>query len=306
MITIYKKTLKDDVLREIDKPARGSWISLVNPTKDEINKISADLNIDKKNLLDALDEYELPRLEKHDNAIYVLIKTPIEEKNSIFTIPICIVITNDYIITVTKTMNPVIERMLANNPGVYTTQRINFMIQMFLLVSDMYDVYLKRISKELKRKKAKIRDLSDIDIVNIVKQEEILNDFISSFLPSVIVFEKILGGKVVPLYRQDRDIIEDVLINSRQTLDICRSNIKIATNIREAYSTVLSNNLNKIIKILTFFTIVLAIPTTISSLFGMNVMLPMQDNPNTFLYIVVSVLIVSAILIIIFAKKKWI
>ena len=306
MISVFKKTIHDKELRQVDEPKQGSWISLVDPTEEEINKIVNDLDLDRKNLTDALDEYELPRIEKEEDVMYVLIKTPLEENDAIYTIPIGIVITKDYVITITKKMNSVIESVLSKNKNIYTTQKINFMIHLFLLVSNKYDHYLKKISKEIKRRKTKMADLSNDDIINIIKQEDVLNDFISSFLPTVNIFEKLLGGKYIPLYQNDKDIIEDVLINSRQTLDICKSNITTATNIREAYSTVLSNNLNKTIKLLTVFTIILAIPTTIASLFGMNVLLPMKDNPRMFVYILSTVFGITALLIYIFFRKKWI
>ncbi|MBU4300253.1 MAG: magnesium transporter CorA family protein [Nanoarchaeota archaeon] len=306
MISVFKKTIRDKELQQIDEPKVGSWISLVDPTEEEINKIVDELELDRKNLTDALDEYELPRIEKEEGVMYVLIKTPIEEQDAIYTIPIGIVVTKDYIITITKKTNSVIESVLSKNKNICTTQKINFMIHLFLLVSDKYDQYLKKISKDIKRRKTKMADLSNEDIINIIKQEEVLNDFISSFLPTVNIFEKLLGGKYIPLYQNDKDIIEDVLINSRQTLDLCRSNIKTATNIREAYSTVLSNNLNKTIKLLTVFTIILAIPTTIASLFGMNVLLPMKDNPHMFLYILSFVFGITLLLVYIFFRKKWI
>ncbi len=306
MLSILKKTVKDESLRKIKDVSPGSWICLIEPTKSEIETVVSNLNLDRKNIIDALDEYEPTRIEKDENAIYVLIRIPVEDMKAVYTIPIGIILTSDYIITVTRKMNYAIDTILSRNKDIYTTQRINFMIHLFLLTSEAYELYLKRISKEIKRKKARIRDLSNNDIINIIKQEEILNDFISSFLPTVNVFEKVLSGKFIPLYRQDKDIIEDVLINSKQTLELCRSNIKTATNIREAYSTVLSNNLNKIIKLLTVFTIVLAIPTTIASLFGMNVVLPMQDNKSMFWYILLSVTLLTIILIVIFYKKRWI
>ncbi len=305
MLSIYKKTIKDTEFRKLDSLEIGSWVSVVDPTKKEIKYLTENLGLDEKNVLDALDEYEVPRIEKDKDAAYVLIKVPVESKGIISTIPIAIFMTDRHILTITKQDNKVLQSIMEKNAKLYTTQKINLLIQIFLLASDVYENYLKQISKEIYIRKTKITELSNKDIVNLIKYEELLNQFISSFLPMANIFEKILDGKYLPLYKQDKDLIEDLLVNSRQTLDLCRTNMKTVVNIREAYSTVLSNNLNKIIRFLTVFTILLAVPTTISSLYGMNVTLPMQNNPLAFVYIFAMIFVLTVLLVLFFLKKKW-
>ena len=305
MLTIFKKTIKDAELRKLDSLEIGSWVSVVDPTKKEIKYLTETLDLDEKNVLDSLDEYEVPRIEKDKNTAYVLIKVPVENKGIISTIPIAIFMTDRHILTITKQDNKVLQSIMEKNAKLYTTQKINLLIHIFLLASDVYENYLKQISKEIYIRKTKITELSNKDIVNLIKYEELLNQFISSFLPMANIFEKILDGKYLPLYKQDKDLIEDLLVNSRQTLDLCRTNMKTVVNIREAYSTVLSNNLNKIIRFLTVFTILLAVPTTISSLYGMNVALPMQSDPLTFIYIFITIFVVTVLLVLVFLKKKW-
>ncbi len=305
MLTIFKKTIKDAELRKIDSLEVGSWVSVVDPTKKEIKYLTETLGLDKKNVLDSLDEYEVPRIEKDKNTAYVLIKVPVEVKGIISTIPIAIFMTDKHILTITKQDNKVLQSILEKNANLYTTQKINLMIHIFLLANDLYENYLKQISKEIYIRKAKITELSNKDIVNLIKYEDLLNMFISSFLPMANIFEKILDGKYLPLYKQDKDLIEDLLVNSRQTLDLCRTNMKTVVNIRDGYSTVMSNNLNKIIKFLTVFTILLAVPTTLSSLYGMNVALPLQSNPLTFSYIFITIFAFTLLLVLFFLKKKW-
>ncbi len=305
MLTIFKKTIKDAELRKLDSLEVGSWVSVVDPTKKEIKYLTETLGLDKKNVLDALDEYEVPRIEKDKNAAYVLIKVPVESKGIISTIPIAIFMTDRHILTITKQDNKVLQSIMEKNAKLYTTQKINLLIHIFLLASDVYENYLKQISKEIYIRKTKITELSNKDIVNLIKYEEVLNQFTSSFLPMANIFEKILDGKYLPLYKQDKDLIEDLLVNSRQTLDLCRTNMKTVVNIRDGYSTVMSNNLNKIIKFLTVFTILLAVPTTLSSLYGMNVALPLQSNPLTFSYIFITIFAFTLLLVLFFLKKKW-
>ena len=306
MLEILKKTVKDSDFKKLDSLEVGSWIAAVDPTPEELAYLTDTLGLDKKNITDALDEYELPRIEKDENAIYVLIKVPVENKETVATIPIGIVLTDRYILTIIKKENRVINNIREKKQKIFTTQKINLMTHLFLFASDAYEHDLKNISKEISLRKAKITDLSNKDIVNLIKSEEVLNEFISSFHPMVNIFEKLLGGKYIPLYQQDKDLIEDLLVNSRQTLDLSQSNVKTVINIREAYSTVLSNNLNKIIKVLTFFTIFLAIPTTIASIYGMNIPLPMQDHPQVFNYVATGALLIMSLLFFVFLKKRWI
>ena len=113
------------------------------------------------------------------------------------------------------------------------------------------------------------------------------------------------SGKILELFEEDKDLIEDLLLNNNQLIGISKSNLKNIVNIREAYSTIMGNNLNKIIKFLTALTVVLNIPVLISGFYGMNVALPLAQSGFAFWYLVFSSVIISIILIIVFIKMDW-
>ncbi|MCK4967932.1 MAG: magnesium transporter CorA family protein, partial [Candidatus Aenigmarchaeota archaeon] len=154
-------------------------------------------------------------------------------------------------------------------------------------------------------KKVNLSKLTNKDIINFVGLEKILNKFITSLIPTISIFEKILSGKYVKIYKDDQELTEDLIIDSQQCLNMCRGSIKNVTNIRQAYSTILTNDLNRVMKFLTSLTIIIGVPTIIASLYGMNVKLPLQGNVFAFVYICLFTLIACLVLAFIFYFKKW-
>jgi len=305
MISIYRRTTKDKEVTRVKKAFPGCWVKVTDPTKEELEKLSNGFKLDHKFLIDSLDSSELPRIEIEEGVVYVLIQIPYQNGGSLSTIPLSIIIHREVIITVCKKETDVLHDFINKKMRFYTTQKSNLLIQIFLKVSNLYDKHIKEISKHIKSKKVNLRKLTNNDIVSLVETEEILNEFNTSILPTSNIFQKIMAGKVVPLYRDDKNLIEDLLINMKQTTDVCRTNARSITIIREAYSAVMSNDLNKVIKFLTAFTIILTIPTIIASIYGMNIGLPLDKSPIAFVYVMGIMLLIAVLLILFFLKKKW-
>jgi len=305
MIKIFKKTIKDSSFSEVNKAGVGSWINIVNPSKEELENASTEYKMPLDLLEDAIDKDELPRIERENGSIFVYIRIPVEVNNEISTTPLTIAITPEYIITICPYKNEIISRFLDGQVNVYTTQKANFLINIFLQTIILYNRYIKTISKKVRSQKVNLRELKNYDIINLVENEEQLNNFASSLSPNINVFEKILSNKYIKLYERDQDLIEDLLVDAKQVLDLSQTNIRTITNVREAYSTILSNNINKILKFLASITIILTIPTMIASIYGMNVPLPYSDNPFAFTYIITFLFIIGFITTIIFYWRRW-
>jgi magnesium transporter len=306
MMDIYRRTLKNEQLTKITEPEKGSWISIVNPTQEELEKIAAMFILDAKTLNDTLDDNEFPRIETEENKTYVLIRVPTEENGAITTRPLLIILTDTNVITVSKMEHRLIDEVVNGRSDTYTTQKVKFLIQLFMRTSELYELYLNKISKDIRSKKYKLKELSDDDIMRLVEYEEVLNDFNSSFVPTVRLFNRLLDGKHLPLFRNDRELIQDLVINSQQTLDQAAANLRTIANVREAYSTVVSNSLNQRIKFLTVMTIALTFPTIIGSLYGMNVQLPLQQHPHAFTIILIAVTVTLTVFLIGARMRKWI
>ena len=143
------------------------------------------------------------------------------------------------------------------------------------------------------------------DIVHLVQHEEVLNGFISSFVPLMNVLEKVLTGKFLTIFEQDKDLIDDLLIDSEQTLQLGKTSIKSITNIREAYSAILANNLNKVMKFLTAITIIFMVPNIIAGFYGMNVHLPLAGNAFAFYHILGGSILLVILITVLFYRKRW-
>lgn len=308
MIKIYRKKLNDLRLKKVSKIEKGSWVLAIGPSEEEMKSLSKSLNLDFTILEDGLDENEISRIEK-DKAgnFYMIMRFPIEDNNNeIITMPILVVITQDNIITLCKAKNKITDNFLTRSSDFCTTHKTNFLLKIILEIFGSYDLYLSRILKDIKSKKIKIGNLENKDILFLVQEEETLNNFVSSLFPAINILEKILSGRYITIYEKDKDIMEDLVMDSNQTMELSKAGSRSIKNIREAYSAILTNELNKIMKILTFVTIFLTIPTIVSSIFGMNVVLPLEGNPLAFLFVIVIIILLSALFFVMIKGKRWI
>jgi magnesium transporter len=305
MIKIFRRTIKDKGLKELESIEIGSWIHVHKPTTDEIKRISEVAKIDRDNLWDSLDENEVPRIEKENGSIIVYTRVPLSKNDEINTTPLTIIITPSHFITITVKENKVIDTFINNEAQFFTTQKAKFLLEIFSVTVKRFNKHINAINKRIVSKKGKLKYLRNDDIVNLVETEEDLNDFISSLAPDINVFERVLSGKYVKLFETDQDLIEDLLIDARQVLDLCKTNVKRINNIREAYSTILSNNLNKTMKFLASITVIFTIPTIVGSVYGMNVALPFANNPQIFFFLMGFTVLMSMGVLALFFWKRW-
>jgi magnesium transporter len=161
-----------------------------------------------------------------------------------------------------------------------TTQRAKLVLQILNLISDHYDTFIAGTSKQIKRIRAHLRRhaIGNQDFIEFVTIEDELNEFISALVPTNATLRRLMLGRYMPLFEEDQDIVEDLLLNNEQSMEACNSNMKSIANIREAYSSISANNLNRTIKILTIATVMIAIPNLFFSMYGMNLDLPFQHH----------------------------
>jgi len=304
MISIYRRTIKDRYLRRMKKVCLGCWLKIIDPTKKEIRFLER-LGIAFSQIEDGLDPDELPRIEKEGENVYLILNTPYEKKGKVLTMPLLVVVMPDIFITFSKEPLDCVESLIEENGGIYTTQKTKNLLHICLKITETYERQIRKINKNIYAKRVNLSRLTNQDIVALVELEEVLNKFITSLVSLIGVFEKILSGKYVEIFAEDQQLTEDLIIDSRQSLDMTKTSIKNIVNIREAYSTVLTNELNKTIKFLTSLTIIIGVPTLIASLYGMNVVLPFQGNALAFVYISFFIVFISLVLLLVFYFKKW-
>ena len=311
MLKVYKTSTVEKKTKKIKKITSDSWISLVSPTTDEIDKVVEKTKVDKDLILKMLDIEELPRVEQSGNATLVVIDTPYLEEGEIShiysTYPLGIIISNNnYVITVSPKKINILDDFIKNKVKEFrTAKKIRFLIQILLKTSNYYQRALKEVNKDIEKKEIVLKKSTENeDLLDLLEIEKTLVYFITSLKANDLVLDKISKGSIFPLYEGDMDLLEDAIIENKQAIEMSGIYRDILSSITDTYATVVSNNLNNVMKFLAGATIVLSIPTMISSFMGMNVPL---GNFATMTEAFLILSIISAILSIIIAfilKKK--
>ena len=304
MLKIYNTNMETNKLEEIKEFRKGSWINLVNPSENEIKRVCESINIQEDFIRDALDYEEKARIdeEEDDNTILFVIDVPVIEKsedNDIYsTMPLgMIVVRDDFFITVSLRKNKVIEdfekRKIKN---FQTYKKTRFIFQIFYLNSSYFLNYLKQINKETEIAEYILKNsMKNKELLKLLSLEKGLVYFATSLKSNEIVMEKTMRGKIIKLYDDDEDILEDAIIENRQAIEMAQIYTNILNGTMDAYASIISNNLNGVMKFLTSITIVLAIPTMISSFWGMNVKLPFENSPIGFIIMVLIAVILTLV-----------
>lgn len=311
MIRIYKNEIDDDVVRRIDKIEDNCWINLVKPTSDEINKVVDALGIDEDLITKVLDEEELPRIEKTDNATLIVVDGPfmddINVKSKYTTYPLGIIICRDlHIVTVSlKEFSVLKEFEQGKVKTFYTYKKSRFLIQLLLKTALYYLKALNYINNDInKREKVLYHSTSNKQLVELLDIEKTLVYFITSLKANDRVLDKLSRGNVIQLYDEDVELLEDTMIENKQGIEMCTIYKEILSSITDTYATIVSNNLNLVMKFLAGITIVLSIPTMISSFLGMNVPLGALENNQYAFTLVCVVSFLLAIIVAWMLKKK--
>ena len=312
MLKIYNTDLETNKIEEIQEFKKGSWINLVNPSEEEIKDVCESINIQDDFIRDALDNEEKARIdrEENDDTILFVIDVPIIEKgeeNDIYTtMPLgMIIVRDDFFITVSLKKNKVIEDFEKRKVKYFQTyKKSRFILQILYLNSSYYLTFLKQINKETEIAEYILKNsMKNKELLKLLSIEKGLVYFTTSLKSNEIVMEKTMKGKIIKLYEEDEDILEDAITENRQAIEMAKIYSDILNGTMDAYASIISNNLNGVMKFLTSITIVLAVPTMMSSFWGMNVELPFQHNPFGFV-IMLIVAIILTLIVTWWLKKK--
>jgi magnesium transporter len=304
MIEIYHKTIRDSELNLIDQFTPGSWIFVEKPDEEELHRLTA-FGLDIGLLKDGIDPFEVPRMEVDGDAIYVYTRVPHQEGEIFTTTPVLVVLGADLFMIVSAAPLPIIRRMIEKGNDLQSTQKITMLIRVFSEIVSSYNGVLTDIRKRVRGVSSSLEDISNREIAQLVSFENVMNDFLSALMPTGSIISNLLSGKLFDLREEDHELVEDLFLGIGQLIELSKSTLKTVVNIREAYSTIMTNNLNRVIKILTALTIVLTIPMMISGFFGMNVAIPFAESPYGFWIIFAISIAISASLIYFLNKNKW-
>lgn len=310
MIQIFK-TL-DDVLQQVTAIEAGCWVNMVDPTATELAQISERYSIDIEHLRASLDEEERSRIEVEDNYTLILVDIPvIEERNEkdwYVTIPLGILVTEDLIFTVCLQDSPIIKSFVDGRvKGFSTAKKTRFILQILYKNASMFLHYLRIIDKKSEVIENKLHgSTKNRELIELLELEKSLVYFTTSLRSNEVVLEKLLKVESIKQYPEDTELLEDVIIENKQAIEMANIYSGILSGTMDAFASVISNNLNIVMKFLATITIVMSIPTMIASFYGMNVNsngMPGANSPYGFACVIVFSIIVSLVVAFIFAKK---
>ena len=306
MLKIYNTDIEINVTAEQKEITKGCWINMVSPSENEIKQVCEQANISDGFIRYALDYEEKARIDiEDDGTILFILDVPVLEKeqdSEIYTtMPVgLIVVRDDYFITVSLKKNKIISNLERSiNKKVITYKKSRFIFQFFYENASVFLRLLKQINKETEVAESILKKtLKNRELLKLLNSEKSLVYFTTSLKSNEVVMEKTLRGKIIKLYDEDEDILEDAIIENKQAIEMSKIYSDILNGSMDAYASIISNNLNGVMKMLTSITIILAIPTLIASLWGMNVPVPMQNSSIGFVVLVVSTIIITAITVI--------
>ena len=313
MIEIFKT--EDDKLRKIDSVEKGCWINVINPTEEEKKFLIEDIKINQDFLKQALDEEESPHIDYDDdtNQRLIMVDYPMffqetsEEYTSkqYQTIPLGILIFDDYIITIsTYECLDLVDIKSGLVKGINTNMKTRFFLILMLRISSRFLLYLRQIDKISNITEAKLyKSMENSELIQLLGLSKSLVYFSTSLKTDEIIMNKVLKGKVIKLYEDDQDIVDDVLIELNQAIEMCNIYTNILSSTMDTFASIISNNLNIVMKVLTIITIVMSIPNIVFGFYGMNIDEGIPGGAYWFIPLIIT-LIICIVLIIFFKKKK--
>jgi len=308
MIRVYK-TNNDNVER-IDQIVPNCWIDMVSPTEAEINQVVRETKIDRDLITKMLDENELPRIESSGDATLVVIDAPVvseDDEDEYQTHPLGVILSErNYVVTVASRRVTVLHDFRHEHVKNFrTAKKSRFLIQIITKTSAEYLKILNRVYKEIEAKEDKLeKSTSNEDLIDLLATEKTLVYFATSLKENDLVLERLTTGSAVRLYEGDADLLEDALIENRQAIDMAKIYQNILSSITGTYATVVSNNLNDVMKFLAGITVVLSVPTMISSFMGMNVPFgTFDDGAFSWLVLLIGSVLASAV-VFLWMKRK--
>lgn len=306
MINFYKTT--DGKFSEISAPVEGCWVKVINPNEEEIRMLTEQMGVDVGFIKSSVDEEETSRVDSEENQALIIIDTPLVQKDKdaviYSTIPLGIIAVEKYLITIslkdTTVLTDFTDGFVKN---VDTARRTQFILHILFRTAVRFLQYLKQIDKIASYIERQLHlSMKNKELIQLLDLQKSLVYFSTSLKANEKTLEKIQRGRVVKLYDEDQDLLDDAIIELKQAIEMSDIYSNILTGTSDAFASIISNNLNIVMKTLTILTIIMSIPTMIFSFYGMNVdHLPFAGS---FIFPLLLTIVVSVLAVILLFRKK--
>ncbi len=308
MLRFYKTDPESKKLVQLEQAEVDCWIDLIAPTDEEIAKVTEITHVDADLLTKMRDDDELPRVETSKGATLIVIDVPaVDDDSDYVTYPIGIIVTdNNYVITISPRKTQILRDFRKDQVRDFrTAKKTRFIIQIMTAAAAKYLRVLDNIYHKIEvRENTLQKATKNEDLVDLLMTEKTLVYFTTSLKENDLVLERINKGVVLPLYEGDLDMLEDAIIENSQAIDMAGIYREIIQSMTETYATIVSNNQNNIMKFLAGVTIVLSVPTMISSFLGMNVQFGAIGTDPAAAWIILGASFAVSIITAIILKKK--
>ncbi len=306
MITHYFRTLKDSELKQVEAVRSGVWTHVVEPTEAELAQVVKDFVLDEAIVEDIQDFFEVPRMERSHGASYFFTRYPFgQSKEDIETAPLLIVMGESFVLTIAQREVPGFKPFIDGREEIFTTQKTKLFITIMATVTKAYERQLVRTRRAVQKDRTQLRSIGPKEIARLVQYEHELNDLLAAVVPTNAWLQQVTKSNSMQLFNEDVELMEDLMIANAQLIESSRSVLRTIQNVRSATEAILTSNLNVTIKTLTVITILLTIPTLVSSLFGMNVVVPLGEHMHAFWLIITLILASVSMLVWYFKRINW-
>ncbi len=310
MITIFKNS--EHGLVKLAEPVAGCWLNVVNPSPEEIAHLQS-LGVPQDFITYPLDLDERARLEREDSESLIVLRIPVFQGNEsdvpYGTIPLGIILTNNYILTVCKVENEIIKEFSNGNGRMHnlsTGKRFRFVLRILLSTANKYLADLREITRAVDILEDELQlSTRNKEVLGLLKYQKSLTYFTTALKSNELMMERLQRSGLLKTYPEDEDLLEDVLTENQQAIEMTTITSNILSSMMDAFASIISNNLNSVMKLLASITIVLALPSMVASFFGMNVHLPLETHPMAFMFIIVLSTLISIGTVFLFWRRDW-
>lgn len=304
MITYLRSTIQSPRVKKQTRLQPGCWIKADKPSEANLEWLNG-LKLDDETLADALDPYEVPRLERDEVWTYYIARLPdTNDELGGFTTPIMFAISDRYLVTICRDQLDSLWNPFMDKNRIPTTQRGKLFLAMIGAIVEQYERQLAVINRRMRAVMLDVSNIHADDVAIFTENERKVNDYLDALIPMNSSLEKLLSSNALKLFENDADMVEGLSIDLEQLIARCKSQLRTITNLRDSYRAMMDSRLNATMRLLTIITVVMTIPTVVAGIFGMNVSLPGSGSGAAFWWIIGLTALAVLIVTIYLLRKK--
>ena len=308
MIAIYKNT--ENGIEMLSEPVAGCWINVIDPAPEEITRLS-DMGVPRDYVTYPLDLDERARTERENGDLLIVLRVPWFQGKvadvPYTSVPLGIVMSAQYLLTVCRYDHPILQEFAWGKVrSLSTGKRNRFVLRLMLNTANLYLSYLRTITKIVDGLEDQLQlSTRNKEVLELLKYQKSLTYFTTALKTNGLMLERLQRSQLFKQYPEDEDLLEDVITENQQAIEMTNIASNILSSTMGAFASIISNNLNGVMKFLASITIILSLPTMIASFFGMNVILPLADHPLAFLFVVLTAVLICISASLMFIRRDW-